>query len=220
MSAPRRQMSKSTYKIVKFFFIYFAFFQTIASLALIAHAIHSDQRWPIPVILFIIYVLPPLLNRLMNARYPMRQGATSVKIDEYNAWINSYRLQKLFTIFTFLERALFLVPGLYPAWLRLWGSKIGKGVYILPGVEIVDRGNLELGDFVFIGNKSYLSPHVAMNKNGKMFVYVKNIKIEDHVFIGAFCKLGPGTKISKGEAVPAGSAYFLNSTKPNLSQTD
>lgn len=220
MNAPRRQMSKSTYRVVKFFFIYFAFLQTLISLALIAHAIHHKQLWPIPVTLVIIYLLPPLLQRLMNARYPMRQGATSVKIDEYNAWINSFRLQKIFTIFTFLERALFLVPGLYPAWLRLWGSKIGKGVYILPGVEIVDRGNLELGNYVFIGNKCYLSPHVAMNKNGKMFVYVKNIVVEDNVFIGAFSKLGPGTKISKGEMVPAGSAYFLNSTKPNLSQTD
>ncbi|MCO4795581.1 MAG: hypothetical protein KC493_17820, partial [Bacteriovoracaceae bacterium] len=88
-------------------------------------------------------------------------------------------------------------------------------VYILPGVEIVDRGNLDLGDGVFIGNKTYISPHVAMNKNGKMYVYVKDVKIGSNTFIGAFSMLGPGTKIPENTMVPGGSVYTLNSSEPD-----
>ncbi len=208
-------MPRWVYNLTKFFLIYFAFFLAIGFTTLIYLGLKKSQPLFFILALANIYLLPPLTQRFFNALYPMKQGATLVDPNEYHPWINSFRMQKIFMIFPQLERMLFLIPGLYNAWLRLWGSKIGKGVYILPGVEIVDRGNVHFEDFVFIGNKTYISPHVAMTKNGKMYIYIKDIKISKGTFIGAFCTLGPGTNIPAGQIIPAGSYYTINSTQPD-----
>lgn len=215
MSLKKKVMPKGLYQILKFVFIYYAFILAFISFGLIYLAFTQSKYEYIFYSLLLIYLLPPLTHRLMNGIYPIRQGATLVDPNEYNPWINSFRLQKIYVIIPQLERLLFLIPGLYNAWLRLWGSKVGKNVYILPGVEIVDRGNVHFEDFVFIGNKTYISPHVAMTKNGKMYVYVKDIVIGKGTFVGAFCTLGPGTNIPPMQSIPAGSYYTINSTEPD-----
>lgn len=207
-------MSKSLYKILRPVFIYFGLIISLLSLVCFYSLFAYQSLVSIPILIFLLYFAAPLTHRLMQSYFPIKQGATLIKPDEYNPWINSFRLQKFYNSFPFVERALFLVPGLYNSWLRLWGSKIGKGVYLLPGIEIVDRGNVEFGDYVFIGNKTYISPHVAMSKKGQMYVYFKNIKIDNNVFVGAFSKLGPGTKISANQIIPAGSIFLLNATEP------
>lgn len=207
-------MSKSLYKILRPFFIYFGLMIALLSCLCLYTLFAYQSLISVPILIFLLYFAAPLMHRLMQSYYPIKQGATLIKPDEYNPWINSFRLQKLYNSFPFIERALFLVPGLYNSWLRLWGSKIGKGVYLLPGVEIVDRGHVEFGDYVFIGNKTYISPHVAMNSKGQMYVYFKNVKIENSVFVGAFSKLGPGTKIAANQVIPAGSVYLLNARAP------
>lgn len=215
MSIKKRVMPKGLYQIIKFIFIYYAFLLASTCLVLIYFAFTQTKYELIILSLLLVYLLPPLTHRLMNGLYPIRQGATLVDPKEYNPWINSFRLQKIYVVIPQIERLLFLIPGLYNAWLRLWGSKIGKNVYILPGVEIVDRGNVHFDDFVFIGNKTYISPHVAMTKNGKMYVYVKDIVIGKGTFVGAFCTLGPGTNIPPMQSIPAGSYYTINSSEPD-----
>ncbi|MCO4793979.1 MAG: hypothetical protein KC493_09715, partial [Bacteriovoracaceae bacterium] len=170
----KKTMPDGLFKLLRFLFIYYALLLSSLCLVLFIGGIKSGCYLLSALSVAIIYLAPPLTHRLMSSLYPMKQGATFIYPDKYNPWINSFRLQKIFMVCPWLERLLFLIPGLYNSWLRLWGSKIGKRVYILPGVEIVDRGNLDLGDGVFIGNKTYISPHVAMNKNGKMYVYVKD----------------------------------------------
>ena len=207
-------MPRKVYNLLKFFFIYYAFLLVLIFSGLVYFAITRNQYSLVILGFLTVYLAPPLTHRLMNKLYPMRQGATLIDPFEYNPWINSFRLQKIYTVFPVLERILFLVPGVYPAWLRLWGSKIGKRVYMLPGIEIVDRGNLNIGDYVFIGNKTYISPHVAMQKNGKMFIYVKDVTIGSGTFVGAFCTLGPGTNIPPRQEIPAGSYFTVNATQP------
>lgn len=208
-------MPRKIYGILKFFFIYYALILSVVFVGLIYFGLTKNQYSLIILGVILIYLAPPLTHRFMNWLYPIKQGATLVDPKEYNPWINSFRLQKIYTIFPVLERILFLSPGIYSAWLRLWGSKIGKGVYMLPGIEIVDRGNLNIGDFVFIGNKTYISPHVFINKNGKMFIYVKDVCIGPGSFVGSFCVLGPGTNIPAKKEIPAGSYFLLNASEPS-----
>jgi acetyltransferase-like isoleucine patch superfamily enzyme len=215
MANKKRVMPRRLYQVLKFIFIYYAFFLAAGCLTLIYFGL-TKQRYDFFLLaILIVYLLPPLTHRLMNYFFPLRQGATLIDPNEYNPWINSFRLQKIYVICPQLERLLFLIPGLYNSWLRLWGSKIGKNVYLLPGVEIVDRGNVNFGDHVFIGNKTYISPHVAMTKNGKMYVYVKDVVIGKGSFVGAFCTLGPGTNIPPLQSIPAGSYFTLNSSEPD-----
>jgi hypothetical protein len=215
MANKKRVMPRKVYNIIKFFFIYYALILGLIFLGLVYLAITRNQYELILLGVLLLYLAPPLTHRVMNGLYPIRQGATLIDPFEYNPWINSLRLQKIYMVFPVLERILFLAPGLYAAWLRLWGSKIGKRVYMLPGIEIVDRGNLDIGDYVFIGNKTYISPHVAMQKNGKMFIYVKDVKIGSGTFVGAFCTLGPGTNIPPKQEVPAGSYFTINASEPS-----
>ncbi len=218
MSNKKRVMSRGVYRVLKFFLIYYALLLALSCGALVYMAITQARPWYLGLAIALVYLLPPLTHRFMDSLYPQRQGATLIDPEEYNPWINSFRLQKIFTICPQLERLLFLAPGLYAAWLRLWGSKVGKNVYLLPGVEIVDRANVNFGDFVFIGNKTYISPHVVMTKNGKTYVYVKDVIIGKGTFIGAFCTLGPGTKIPPLQSIPAGSYFTLNSSEPDGSR--
>ena len=60
-----------------------------------------------------------------------------------------HQLQVLYSAFP----ALRLVPGLYSAWLRLWGSRVGRAVYWTPQVKITDRGLLKVGDGVVFGHR-------------------------------------------------------------------
>ncbi|MDJ0694669.1 GH3 auxin-responsive promoter family protein [Mastigocoleus sp. MO_188.B34] len=41
-----------------------------------------------------------------------------------------------------------LLTEVITLWLRLWGSKVGEGIYWTPKIEIADRGLLEIGDRV------------------------------------------------------------------------
>lgn len=215
MSSKKKTMPDGLYKILRFFFIYYALLLSVICLVLFIAGIKTNCYLLSVFSILLIYIAPPLTHRLMSSLYPIRQGATVVDPNKYNPWINSFRLQKIYMVAPWLESLLFLVPGLYNHWLRLWGSKVGKHVYILPGVEIVDRGNVEIGDNVFIGNKTYISPHVAQQKNDKMFVYVKNVKIGANSFIGAFSMLGPGTNVPENSKVSGGSVYTFNKNEPD-----
>ena len=55
-----------------------------------------------------------------------------------------------------------LVPGLYSLWLRIWGSRVGRLVYWSPGLEVLDRSLLDVGDQVVFGIGVRLNPHVLM----------------------------------------------------------
>ena len=97
-----------------------------------------------------------------------------------------------------------LVPGLYSAWLRLWGSKIGALTYWAPGTMILDRQFVELGDNVKFGAGVRINPHViAGTDDGGMELILATVKIEDGAMIGGYSLLTAGTEIASGEATSA-----------------
>lgn len=174
-------------------------------------------------IAFFIYGLPLATFRLILVFAPLREGYSYINgVSGFSTWMAAMKIQTFFNAFPAFERALILIPGAYSLWLRLWGSRIGRFVFWTPGVEIVDRTNLDIGSMVVFGNKSYLSPHVVRVKNNRILLYLKTIKIGDRAFIGFASRLGPGVVVGPGEVVPAGSDLYPNqvfeSRKPEESR--
>lgn len=163
------------------------------------------------------YIVPLLIQRIVLWIYPIREGGSYIGLEEHSfqPWLFSLRVQQIYLVFPQLERLLFYLPGLYSAWLRAWGSNIGKNVFWTPGTIVNDRSLMDVGDFVIFGHNTYMSSHFLRVKNGRFFVYVKKIKIGSYSFIGAFTKMGPGTNIAQGSQIQAMSNFSVNRSTPN-----
>lgn len=153
----------------------------------------------------VLYGLPLLSYRLHDLVHPLSPGASSLNSEQYSPWWGGHQIQWIYLAFPALEAALRAVPGLYSLWLRLWGSKVGWGVYWTPCVEISDRGLLEIGDGVVFGHKAGLYCHLISPTRGDITLLVRRIHIGDGVFVGAGCVLGPGVVVAPGAVLPAGS---------------
>ena len=97
-----------------------------------------------------LYLVPPLFSTFIIKLFKVRPGRFSAKSKEFFGWYLSNQFQILFMRVPSLEEALRFVPRLYSFWLRLWGSQIGKSVTWSPGVIIVDRPFVSVGDYAII----------------------------------------------------------------------
>ena len=117
-------------------------------------------------------------------------------------------MQMIYAAVPAFEAFLRFLPGVYSAWLRLWGSKVGKNVYWTPMVEIIDRHMLRIGDDVIFGHKVICTSHVVSRKdNGEFVLLLRPVRIGSGTFIGALSRLGPGVKIPAKSAVPYDTEY-------------
>ena len=112
-------------------------------------------------------------------------------------------MQMIFCRLPFLEELLRLVPGLYSFWLRLWGAKIGRLTFWAPGLRILDRSFLNIGDDVVTGAGVRLNAHVIEHKNGKPQLHLANISIGHDCQIGGYSLLTAGVIVNESEKVHA-----------------
>jgi putative colanic acid biosynthesis acetyltransferase WcaF len=119
--------------------------------------------------------------------------------------------------------------------LRLFGSKIGKGVVLKPSLNVKYPWNLEIGDHSWIGEKTWLdslSPiiigkHVCISQ-GAYFctgnhdwtdpcfgLIVKPIIVENGVWVGAQAVILPGVTLAAHSVVSAGSVVTKD-TEPYM----
>jgi len=164
----------------------------------------------IGVTLFTLYLLPPLLFRLHNAVYPLKRGITSLSEKGYSSWWGGHQIQLLFIAFPALETFLRIIPGVYSAWLRLWGSKIGKRVYWTPSVQLVDRSLAEVGDNVTFGHEVDICAHVVTRKKGSVRLLVSGVSIGSGCLIGARTRLGPGVVVHPSVDLPYNTEGWIN----------
>jgi hypothetical protein len=187
----------------------------------------SSAALALAVSLLWFYLYPPLLWRAVSRIFPLRtgmrvfgqvrqkrdstldspanpSGASAGGINLTTSWMVAYQIQLIYGILPFAEKLLLIVPGAYSAWLRLWGSRIGKQVYWTPGTEIVDRTHVEVGDRVIMGQHSYLSCHVVMKRKDRYFLYFAPVKVGTGAFVGAWSILAAGTKVDDNDIVKAG----------------
>jgi len=163
-----------------------------------------DLKYRIIMALFFLYLLPPLCVRLLLLLFPIRNTEMDWGSRDAFIWWLIYSLQINFTRFFFLEEFLRIIPGSYSMWLRLWGAKIGRLTYWAPGVAILDRSFLKVGDNVIFGSGVRVNPHVFTRDDlGRSTLVLDFITVEDDVIVGGYCLLTSGTKIVHGETVRA-----------------
>jgi len=128
-----------------------------------------------------------------------------------------------------------MIPGSF--WrvllLRMFGSKIGKGVVIKPYVKIKYPWKLEIGDYTWIGEHVWIdnlgkvkigsnacisqgSMLLCGNHNYKKVTFdliVRGIVIEDGAWIGAKCVVCPGVVVKSHSVITVGSIVIQN-TEP------
>lgn len=149
------------------------------------------------------YLYPLLAFHLHNFIFPLKEGSFDLAEKKHNPWWGSFQIQQTYYQLPFLESLLHVTPGLFSFWLRLWGSRIGKGVVWTPNIEINDRSLVEIGNHVVMGHKAHLLSHVIKPKKDGVLLIVKKIIINDNAFIGAGSRLGPGVKVDSGVVLPA-----------------
>lgn len=153
-------------------------------------------------VILVIYGFPVLCFRLHNRLWPLEEGLSQLDEPVYSPWWGAHQIQVIYDAVPFLEALLRVIPGAYSAWLRLWGSRIGRGVVWTPRVEITDRSLLEIGDGAIFGHKVACYGHVVAYKCNRLMLYVKRIQIGKQVFLGAGSRLGPGASVADGTRVP------------------
>lgn len=182
---------------------FFPFFH-IVSVAVFAFLALREIQHPahfmmfVSAMLFMLYLMPPLVFRINNFFFPLEEGITFLHEPRYSSWWGGHLIQLVFIGFPTLETFLRLVPGVYSAWLRLWGAKIGKGVYWTPSVQLIDRSLLKVGDGVTFGHEVDLCAHMITRRKDSVRLLAKGITIGDGCLIGARAKLGPGVVVHSG----------------------
>ncbi|MCY2930532.1 MAG: hypothetical protein NTV86_13740 [Planctomycetota bacterium] len=152
----------------------------------------------------VIYVLPPLLCRVLLLASPIRRTTIAIGSREFFTWWFAINLQMLFNRFAALEELLRIVPGCYSLWLRLWGAKVGRLTYWAAGMRILDRPFLQIGEDVTFGAGVRLNPHVIQpGGDGRLVLLLGRVRIGDHVSVGGYSLLVAGAEIASGQATRA-----------------
>ena len=162
------------------------------------------------ILLVILYLLPPLSCRLHQLIFPIKKSLSNISEAKYSPWWGVHQIQLLYFAIPQLEAILRIIPGAYSAWLRLWGSRIGKQVYWTPNIEITDRHLLEIGDRVLLGHRCKFLGHVIKPKGDAMILFTRTIKIGNDVFVGAGSRIGPGAVIPDGSYLPVLTDIHIN----------
>jgi acetyltransferase-like isoleucine patch superfamily enzyme len=177
-------------------------------------AVRSASAWPLLVAVAIVYGLPLLAFRWHERRFPLKEGASHLIGGPYSPWWGGHQLQVIFIAFPMLETLLRIVPGLYSAWLRAWGSRIGKNVYWTPAIRIGDRSLLDIGDEVIFGYDVGMSSHLIKRTRKNVLLYVKRITIGSGCFVGAGAVIGPGVVVEAGATIDIGEHLYPRTHVP------
>lgn len=162
--------------------------------------------WPgrVAAVLAGLYLLPPVATRTALATLGIREGSIPFGSRDFFVWWLSMQWQVVFCRFPALEEILRMVPGMYSAWLRLWGARIGRLTYWAPGTLILDRSFLSIGDDVVFGAGVRLNAHVIVREeSGESNLLLATIRIGERALIGGYSLLTAGTEIAPNEATRA-----------------
>lgn len=174
-------------------------------------AIITAAVWPWPghgwraaAILISLYLLPAVAGGVIFRLFPIHATVLPVGSPDFFKWWALLNLQMNFCRLPVLEEIMRIIPLLYSAWLRLWGARVGRMVFWSPGMQILDRSFLEVGDDVLFGAGAQVIPHVMVrNTAGENEVLLAPVKIGARAVVGGYSLLGPGSEVAPGEATDA-----------------
>lgn len=187
------------------------YFSVLFIAALLALCLLPWQQVSVRVlsVVAILYLFPPVCARLVLLLFPVRLGIVRLGSADFLKWCFLMNLQLLFCRFDFLEEFLRAVPGAYGMWLRLWGAKIGSFIYWAPGLRILDRSFIRIGDDVVFGAGVRLNPHVMMRDAGGNLVLAL-----DYVTIGSKTLIGGYSLFTAGDVIEPDQTTRANLSLP------
>jgi hypothetical protein len=152
-----------------------------------------------------IYLLPPLLCRLLILLLGKPSGTVSLASPTFIYWWFLTQLEILFARFAFLEELLRILPGVYNLWLNLWGGRVNLFAYWSPGVTVTDRYLLSIGRGVVLGGGCRIGAHIIVHRpDGTQRLTLAGVTIDEHSVVGVHAAIGPGCHVHAHETVPAG----------------
>jgi putative colanic acid biosynthesis acetyltransferase WcaF len=147
-----------------------------------------------------------------------------------NSWYKPGRGIVIRAIWYLVNAIFFINPvlhanGLKKMLLRLFGSKVGKGVVLKPGINIKYPWNLEIGDHAWIGERVWLDslakirvgPHACLSQGAFLLtgnhrfdrsgfdLEIKEINLEAGAWIGAKAIVCPGVNCKDHAVLAVGS---------------
>ena len=146
-----------------------------------------------------LYLLPPVIVRLVVWHRPLQTGLIDLASPAFLRWWFTAQCQIVFARLPWLDELLRLVPTLYSAWLRLWGSRVGAFVYWSPGLVILDRSLVNIGSRVVFGAGVRLNPHAIAPIGGRRSLILGPVTIGDDALIGGYSTLLPGCVVAARE---------------------
>lgn len=161
---------------------------------------HSNLALMLGIILGIIYIIPPVLCRLILVLFPLKDKEYELLSKEYYVWWFTFCCQIIYLRLPVLEEVLRLIPGVYSLWLRVfWGAKIGRFTFWAPRTRILDRSFINIGNNVVFAADTRINPHVQTSEK----LLLAPVVIEDNVVVGAYSLLTSGTVLKSNQNTKA-----------------
>lgn len=152
-----------------------------------------------------LYLLPPLAARALIALFGRPEGRLTQDMRSYRVWWALTQLQMVFNRFPALEEALRLAPGLYAAWIALWGGRVSARAFIGPRVVVTDRYAISVESGAVLGFSGALAGHMALREaDGRWVVVAAGPRVERDAVLGGGAGIGPGAVLARGALLPAG----------------
>ncbi|MDO5692830.1 MAG: hypothetical protein Q4G70_10175 [Pseudomonadota bacterium] len=162
-----------------------------------------------------LYLAPPVIGRLILAIHGRPHGEFGLGTPAYRAWWWLTQLQMPFNRLPALEEVLRLVPGLYPAWIALWGGQLSPLAFVGPRVLITDRYAVRVERGAVLGFKSALAGHmVTRDAAGRYRITVAAPVVGAEAIVGGDAGLGPGATLRAGHLLPTGRRVAAFDTWP------
>jgi hypothetical protein len=199
----------NSYRLAMVLLAYIPFFHAALVLGLLTLWLNGvASGWLATAALGVLYLAPPLAAWPVRPRGAHHADRYPLGSREFLKWWYATQWQIIFNRLPLLEELLRLVPGLYSAWLRLWGAQIGRLVYWSPGLRVTDRAYLVVGDRVVVGIDAKLYPHfLARLPSGTTQLVLSPISIGHDALVGGCTLLPAGVSVEPCEQTPGGRAF-------------
>ncbi|OQW61133.1 MAG: hypothetical protein A4S17_01895 [Proteobacteria bacterium HN_bin10] len=192
-------------------FSYFPLLMTALSLAALGVFAQWPSVWSAALLLFVLYGLAPIVQRVMFRWAPLKQGIGCIDGRTFCPWLASHHIQAFYDALPYLESLLRVFPGFYSMWLRMWGSRVGYGVEWPVRIDVLDRGLMDIGNRVVFSREVELAAHARKKmEGGRSRVLVRTVRIGSHAFIGSGARLGPGASVPSNASVPDMAVVGVN----------
>ncbi len=192
-------------------FSYFPLLMTVLSLAALGVFAQWPSLWSAALLLFVIYFLPPIVQRVTLRWSTLKQGVTEIDGRKFSPWLATHHIQAFYDALPYLESLLRVFPGFYSMWLRMWGSRVGYGVEWPVRMDVLDRGIIDIGNRVVFSREVQLAAHVRKKTDGgRSRVLVRTVRIGSYAFIGADARIGAGASVPSNASVPEMAVVGVN----------